>query len=772
MEYNSTKNIKLIYWGSYGFVFFMFLLILYKTIIASFYELDDWWFIPTMYHHFTNMSFSQLIKFLLSPQPLMYGIPCFKIYALSVLTGLGSQNYYFIFVSLIFFFSCSILLFFLIKRMNMGFRISLLSAIIFISVYVNFNSYMWPIAIQHLLVVFFILLILNLYLKIDSLINTKKYYSKIYVTTLFINLFATYFCRINLIILPIIILSHILFCSQNTKERVQKYNIWLPLFITYLFYPLLTLVYVGDNRVKFAMSILSISIPASIKILILFIFGALCLYLVKFILKLWNRKVGRMLRWFVIVSLISALLFLVYYKGIMKVIMLPYGIILPFIGTLRSFLMPFQNVLAINSSTWYYDIPLQFSIFFFILGIFFIGLFIGVFIKRERQLVLFLVWYLIILCQIRYSNMVPSRYFIYLTPIFSVIFSSGIIYVYTFFVDRIKLGTIWKEVFLVLIIIGFSVQNISAISLRMWRNKFANTFLIYDYIRTANIIKEDIKGVERGLSSQNIYISNIVAMPDKELWSFTPIDPNDYYNFRFVLTQVFNNDAMFKVNINQSSPLNDWNYRQYIVDGNRIFNERGENIDLFSKLFKEGITQIGISSKRAKDLFEAAIKERPFLVKYLLPENCDLSDLKWLCGNSDLRTWANKILYRYQSSRGTREGYEKLKTLDFLVNQEIDEYIQSLFFISYLNYLSGNIKESEYWFYQMGFLESDYNKLLSWLSQLPMIKSNRNILYFLNNFNNYLWYINITGESSKFCEFECFLFKWIFGVNINLGKPL
>ena len=72
----------------------------------------------------------------------------------------------------------------------------------------------------------------------------KGYYSY-YILTLLANLAAS-FNRANIFVLPLMILAHILICSRGEKERIKNYDIWRPLFITYLVYPLYTFAQVGD----------------------------------------------------------------------------------------------------------------------------------------------------------------------------------------------------------------------------------------------------------------------------------------------------------------------------------------------------------------------------------------------------------------------------------------------------------------------------------------------------------------------------------------------
>ena len=750
--FKSDNNSKGMYYFGGVCLFISFCIMLYKVLSNFYYETDLWWYIPTMFYHLHTMPKGELIKLLILPTPVMYAIPFLKIYAVGVLAFLGPQIVNFIYVSVSIFFLCSFLLFFLVKRMGGSFQISFLSAVVFASSYVHFQAYMWPIAIQHLIIVFFILLTLNLYLITDSYVEKGVPYRKFYVLTLAVNFLATALCRINIIMLPVIIFAHILFCSKDKKGSQINYNRWLPLFVTYLFYPLFTLISVGDHKLGLPATIFSsrLSFP------ILFLLGVTGIFLLKGILKLCNEKNIKFVKGFFLLALIGGLCCLRCQGDILKYLMLPYAVLFPFAGSLGVFFDPIQNVLGSNSTMFYYPIYLPVSMFTAAIMAFFIVGFIKSFMRKKGLIVILFIWYILVLFRTAFSNPTDSRYFIYFTPIFSVVFSSGLIYGYSFFNPGKRFLRISKDVFLVLVIFGFCFMNISAIRLRMWRDKLGNTFCIYDYIRIANIIKEDERTVGERIVPQNTYIDNVVALPIEKWWGFSPVDSRGYYNFRLLLTQVFNNKEMMKVNINKKIPLGNKDYRIYSIEGARVNNKEGKNIDAFSRLFKEGEGEIGFNDQEAKHLLEMAIREKPFLLKYLLEGSANLTDLRWLYGDNDLRIWVNKILYRYM------DGYsgDKLDSLNMLINQEIDEYVQCLFYLSYLNYLLGDIEKSEYWFSRIGFFESNYNRAIIWLREQPLVAKDKKMLSFLNNFDNSLWSFNSNWDRIGFLDFERFLLRW------------
>lgn len=752
---NSEKKIKFLYLGGVFIVLGLFCLLLYKQFANIYYENDLWWYIPSMFHHLKTMTGQELIKLMVFPEPVMYAVPSAKMYPLFVLAFFGSNTGNFICVSLVIFFLSSFLLYNLVKKLTGNYQISIISAIVFASSYVHFSAYMWPIAIQHLLIVFFTLLTLNLYIVTDLRQIHGSKYKLFYTSTLLANFFASFLCRINIAILPVIILAHILFCSKDAKDCFNKYKVWIPLFLTYLFYPVITLIFIGDHKLGMPV----IQLPKLLSFSVFFSIGTVGIFTFKGILKHCNDKIFGVIKYSFISLSVVILCLLRARLDIVKYLMLPYAVLFHIGGSLRTFLEPFSNVLTSNSTLPFYAMHLSSSFFTLLLGLVFVGLFLKQSRKKRGLMAIFLTWYIFILFHLCFSNPTGSRYFIYITPIISVIFSSGLYYGYSFFADKIKLAKFWKETFLILIVLIFSFANIYAIRFRMQRDKFTNTFFIYDYIRSANIIRDDFPKKIKDISAHKIYINNVLGMEVKRRCSFVPFDSENYYNFRFALAQTFGSNDVFGVNINNNLSQVSRDYSLYKIEGHRIYDRTGKNIDLFSQLFEQGKKLLNVDNKSATETFLSAVTQRPFLLNYILGPKADLSDLKWICSDNDLRTWVDKIINREGSYRG-----ERLDKIFELINQEIDEYIQCLFFLSYLNYISGNISESQYWFNQIGLFESNFNSIVAELREVPIVKNNKAMLSFLGKCDNSLWYSTANWDKIGFLRFERFLLKDIFNM--------
>lgn len=769
---SSERNtIRFIYICAYILLSALFLKVIYTQIVKSVFELDLLWCIPTIARETEGLSYIKLISYLLRPLPLWFEVPSVKVYIFFLLSLFGPLAKNFIFASILFHFCCSILLFLVSKKLGLSSRISFLSALIYLTLFAHFHAYMWPMAFQHLIVVFFVLLGLNFYLKTDRLISKGENFYPFFILTLLISL-VTSFCSLSILILPAMIIMHILLCLESNKDRIRKYDIWLPLFIIYLIY-LLVKFGVGDVRLTTvfrpliplfskndALNIFIHKINIPTKLSILFLMGASCLLIFRAILVVYQRyELRRVLKRTLITAAIIVILLLIKFGGL-KRLLIPYNIIVPFVGILASFLQPLQNALLIDSIRPYHFIPLQLSVFNFLLSFCILVLFIKNFVFNHRQLVILFIFYICNMIYLYLWNPITSRYFIYLSPLFCIIFCATFDYLYSYLTKSIRFKIVTKEVVLILIFVSICIPNLLAIKLALFRGKMANTFLTYDYTRVADAIKRDliksdsIKQVRRKV----IYINNVIPITFTQTEDFSVSDlRND--NVKFVFKQVFN-DASIDVKVNEVSK-EDRSHINYflLLDGYGINDMKGKNIVAFSQYFRQALEELQLNKYMdAIDLLNKAIEERPYLLNYVLG-GLKLEDLKWITNGNDMRAWINKIGCFYSVDCGPQE-LERTGYVSNIINKEIDEYIQCLFYMSFLKYISGDIEESKHWFSKIGFLENDYKRLYCWLVETPLVKSDTRILSFLDSLDNTSLYVSPDNYTDRY-KFEKFLFRLI-----------
>jgi tetratricopeptide (TPR) repeat protein len=764
-EENNFRGVKSLYICLYLIISGILIQQLYGSIINRFFEMDLWWMIPSVFSYTEGESCAKIFKFIIGTEPYMLGAPIMKSFLFFVSSFLGPQPKNFIFALLIIHFLNSILLFSLSKRLGLSSRVSFFSALTYLALYAHFESYTWAGNVQHISVTFFILLVLNLYLKTNELIDNGESYRKYLILTLVVNLAAT-FSRISIFILPATILAHILLCSRNDTERVEKYNLWIPLFISYLIYPLICLASVGDDQIEIFLILKSI--PPILTWLIFFFLGILSLFLFRFCLQLYPRYKDHRFKKGLLLSTCGAIYLLAVVKDVRN-LLLPYNIMVPFAGTLLSFFRPFYSVFLIDPAQWDYRIHSQMNPFGFLLGLVFLTVFLREFALKKRQLLILLVWYIIPFFYLNLYSNILSRYIVYISPVFSLIVSSVIICLYDFILERLNLKRIWKEIVLALIFTALLIPNIMAIKLEMLRNKMATSFYLYDYIRIADMIKHDLMEDKIELNNKTgpIYITGVKLMPFKELWDFSPVDADRYYNFRFVLSQVLDGVPKDNFRINEDSTgVKD--AIVYAVSKDKVINAiTRENIDTFTEFFHNGLEEYQNGNyNTALSWFEKAVEIRPFLLNYIL-SNYSLEDSRWITDGKDLSSWTNRIIGHVSLSGNTeKSGYIKS-----IIHRELSSYIQSLFYCSYLSYKLDDLEASKYWFSKIQYLEADPEKVYSLLSRIPGIDTDTEMLSFLKMFTNpvsftpSLWYLPNRDRTPT--DFQLFFVKFIFDGRIN-----
>lgn len=754
-----------IYTVSYIFISFLFLKMLWPQISRGVFEHDILNHIPWIVRDMQKLSVTGLIGYMLAPFPWYNEIASIKIQIVSLVALFGPLAPAFTSVSIIFHFFNSWLVCCLSKKLGLSSRVGFLASLIYLTLFAHFHAYKDPMAFQHVISVFFILLGLNFYLKTDRLIDSNdRDWLKFYISTLLIN-FAASFCLFSIALLPAMILTHILFCPKDDRVRLRKYDMWLPLFCIYLIYPLLPIAF-GHGRIsKIATPIINnstaltgfihrLNIPA--KFSILFLLGLSCLFAFRGMLVIYERyDLRRFLKKAAITVSIAIAVFLLIAGGPRR-LLIPYNCLMAFVGMLASYLSPLQNALLIDSTLVWNHISLQLNSLYFLIGLGLLVVFIKNFLLQKKPLLILATWYLGSMFWLYGCNPVLSRYLVYLSPIFSIIFAAGFVYLYTQLIRSFKISQALNEIILVLVFISFCIPNVFAINLALFRGKMVNAFCLYDYARAAELIKYDlIKNNQIDeLKQKRLYVNNIVPAnlnPTPESPYFGRDPHNDIARFTFM--QVFNDTSM-DIAFNEAA-RHSRGAITYTLDDHRIYNVHGVNIDPFRQLLEQGIEDM--RSDRYQDAlssFNKALALKPYLFDYILSD-LQLDDLSWITDGDDMRTWVEKIKWGV----GTKDRH-KINYTAAIINKEIDDLILCLFYTSFLEYQFGNFEESKYWFSKIRLLENNFRQLYAWLSQQPVVKSKKEISKFLEGLGEAtLWYERPTHYLLGRYKFEKFLLR-------------
>lgn len=695
-------------------------------IAGSFFGQDLLWFIPNFVWQTQNLHAFALIKYLLTPS-LWFMDPMTKTYFFACLSLFGLQAKYFMAVALCVHVCNALLFYFFCRRAGLSFQVAYFSALSMLFFFAQFHAYLWPMAFQHVIIVFFVLLGLNLYLKTDGLIVRNQKITVYWSLSLFVNLLAS-FCRFNVIILPIMMLTHILFCSSDDSQKIRKLKIWLPIIAVYLGNPLFSLVYVGDNRANLYF--------ASHSYWVLLFCGITALtagfYGFKGYVKLKEGLPKNFERYFLLAGALlvgGGILYVRHFSN--SFFAIGYSLFAPFIACFKSFLEPLQTAQSLMSAVAYYLIPVHASIVSSLLVALCILYFILVSLKEHKALLILFVWYLACYVYLVHQDPIRSRYFIYLAPLFSVIFCVVVVRLIGFLFPNLK------RVVIPLLFALLFVSNISAIKLALFREKLVNTLDSYEYIKAATLIKEDISGV--ALNPEQLLVLNLPPIPFRELGfeEITPEPTDDYFIAKTVFRQIFGDKNYFNVSFQKRSggitPST-----TYVFDNGEIERDH-KPIDPFFIYFNLAKQQL--KDRRfieARESFLKAIQRRPFLFRYVLGK-MEFDDLRWVGNGGSFSDWLNEVKWDNQSVDRDFISNMQLTFSDF--RRELNATMECLFYLSYLENRLGNKEQEMQWIHQLKALENDYTPLQRQLMQDPIIASDTSLKRY-------------TEEASKFFRYQ------------------
>lgn len=751
---------KKIYIAAYCFLAVILLKALSFFILNSPFEQDLLWFVPAVLREGAGLSPGRLLIYLLRPWPMWFEVASLKVYVFSVLSVFGPQAGHLISASIAIHFINSILLYHLGRRLRLSSGAAALACFMYLSYFAHFHAYMWPMAFQHIIVVCFVLLGLNLYLKAEEAAaaggNCRPWLRASFVTGI-----AASFCRVSVLILPIVIFADILFAAANDKERIARYNRWLPVFAIYLGYPLFTIA-TGDGRVQTLMRPLASMLGrstdlvsagslwgASARYLGLLLICAAGLFIVKWFLAIFQRKGAKQVfKWAAITAAVSCLVIIVLAGGA-KRLLIPYNILAPFAGGLASFLNPINSALSIDSTRPYYFIPLQLTVFWFILSIVIIVIFIKKFVLKNKLLFIPVCLYLVGIVYLYLRDPMPSRYFIYITPSISIVFCS----VLDLMFNKISI----KKAAAAIIFIALCVPNIIAIKTALFYGRLTNTFYTYDYIRAADLIREDIAGNNQtaAIKSRGVAIRNAQSIVFSTQGAFMAHDLyND--NARFTVAQTLGLRHTDVV-INDETHMHKSPVGFILVNGYAINDEHGANIDKFSVKLEMAMDHLRHDRyEQAESALLEAVKEKPFLLNYIL-SGMPLEDATRLTQGRDVRDWIYDISTRYAAVTSGPE-MERNRGMAGIMELETDEYIRCLFFLSYLRHRQGDPGRSRFWFSQIRFLEHDYRDVGLILSTDQLYFSNNAARAVFEKYENTDLFLQEDNYSDRY-RFARFIFR-------------
>lgn len=727
------RGTRLLYAGIALFLTGLFLFLLKVEISAAAPETDLWWMLPVFRRLTEGKSFWEGLLFLLSPAPRWYELPLLKAYLwLHQAAPVLRESYgSLIVVNLLFHVANALLVYGVGRRLGLGRRAGFFSALTYLTLFIQFHAYFWPVSFQHLSAVSTVLGILFLYLRTEELFREgHPRWALYYGLTLAAGILGS--LQRATMMLPVMVLAHLFSSCRHPRERAVRFNRWLPFLLFYPLYILLALCFVGDH--VYNVGIFKFPLPAWVKALVLFLGWAAALALLRAgFAASWGmgsgrRRIGRILPILLVFGLAAGLIL-----RDRREVLLPYNLITPLTTLLASFLDPIQSALSCDSTVAYHVMPSQMSFFFLLLTLFFLWVFVRLSRARPGTTALLGVWYGMCVGYLMFHRhmvssfplQIPSRYFVYLSPIFSWVFCFSTVALFDFLAERVRLQGFRRHVVLAGFFLWLIVPNLFAIRLELFRGRLINAYFSYDDVRSGDLIREDLSRIvsETGRPPDKVDVLGAVKMdyPPARVKYHIPIHLIGVDNSRMLIREKVHSrypgvDLLVE---EQAAGEGGRGGALYRVDGARIRDGQGRWVDPFARHFEEGLSRLDQrDGEGAAEEFRLAVERRPFLLRVLLSK-CRLSDARWLTDGAGLKEWLEKIEGRWRLYSIVPVG--KWEHIREVTETELREYGVCFLALSYLENRVGRPEQGHRWLSQLHFLEPNLNRLRQWLEASPQV---------------------------------------------------
>jgi len=678
------------------YVYFCFTLIFLVLIvfalsdrISSVYLEDDMlWFLPSLSQLTGQQSFlGSIMAFHKGELTFSDGV-----YFSILFSIFGLQLKYYVWVSVAIHFVNAILLFFLLKnRLKISFDASFLASFLYLGFYGHFHAYTWPLASHHLIVVFFILLITFFYLKTEELFERNSDCKKYYWITLGLS-FAASFLRLSILIVPVIILIHLLFATKDKEKVLAKYDRWLPLFGIFMVYQLLVFSYgspgdVLSGAVKPFYEILGEkrSLLKGAGVVLVFMAGlfAVGFFLRRILAKRTSNVFIPIVGW-----------------GSLLIVLIPQIAFL----CLHTFITPISS--ALGAPAWQrwqviaFPDPSPLTIVGMGFGVVMMLSFLHYMRTRNRSLIIFVVLYAALFPYLsRYLDGIPSRYLIYPAVSFCVILSLFLMEILPNYFPQ-ALEKICRKgccLFLLLFLAG----NVFSIKIRLLRTTLVDYHWSYDYIKIANLIKQDLSK-DPTRANLPLCILGLKDIPYAQNWKESFLKGFDFQRHdpfvQTFLAAVLKPDGPLKnpplfpnknpeMIVNAVCPRPGLVYR---VDGVTVRDENGKTIEPFYQFLEAGLENLRrADDARAAALLEEALKAKPFFINFVRGSSKRGPHFYEEAVSSAL---ADTI---YQKYACFYDGDPKIEYINNMIQTEAQDYARALAVVSYLKYKGRYTLESQ-----------------------------------------------------------------------------
>lgn len=599
MNKNKEQNscCRSVYWRigiSAGvFVFLAWLFAIFPRIQNAFLEDDLVWMLPRIEHIVQTQPFiKQIISFHGPEMTLFNGL--FYSFMLKIF-GFNLSMYTVVLIVL-FLLSVIVLFDLLYNRVRLSMVTSCLSCLMFLTFFGHFHAYLWSVAAHHIFGILFILLLINGYFRLEDYSDQGKEIKWLYFNILLTAFFAS-FLRLSILIAPFVIICHIILFTEDKKRLLRKLDLWLPVIVVICLYQIASVDLIeGQHALK--------------DLLNNFHFEFMQGWLAHLSIFVGGLIVIRVLLGFFIRLKIFNRIQRIFQKSLYATVAFPHYIALclfcwifciKLAGSLDAFqrwqLMSFpQNITSL--------------ILLMLIASIFTGLFIFHLLKSNTRLSVFIFWIWALIPFLGYGiDPIPSRYLIYASGVFSIIF----IVVIESQIMSVKNKNARKIVqgLFVTMIVAVSVMNCYAIRKRLLYSTLTDYAWSYEYLKSSSLIANDMKEHEW---NEDVCIKDVKPAPYLNEWGFLNNVEFDPFSPMRQSIKISSGNKSLRVFVNdecRSTP-------QYTMKDGKVYNADHQSLELFDHFLLQ--SDQSLMDEQYNDAFEGyhkALLNPPFLIRFV-----------------------------------------------------------------------------------------------------------------------------------------------------------
>jgi hypothetical protein len=290
--------------------------------------------------------------------------------------------------------------------------------------------------------------------------------------------------------------------------------------------------------------------------------------------------------------------------------------------------------------------------------------------RGNRDLLVLLVPAALFALALHAADPKPIRYWIYLTPVLAIVLagaaSAAAAAVAASFSRSARLAALALAVAAGVVM----VTNVTAIRLQLWRHTLADSFLVLDYVRAADLIGHDLAALGAGRDAR-ICVDGLTRMPYEEAWTtiFAPGVPLGALNAHMILARGLGRSPD---SVTVGCPAGaDPGMHRYRVDRTAIVRD-GRSIDAFERVHTELRDLVTAGDfTRAGALVHDTSGARPFMIRHMLGELPD-ADATRLTNGASILVWMSRTADNHDHWYGRAD--DKVATLHALAAGEIAAY--------------------------------------------------------------------------------------------------